>query len=453
MGGLTCFKAYDVRGRVGRDLDEGIVRRIAQAFVMVNGAGRVVLSRDARLSSDALAGAVAEGLVAAGCEVLDLGLAGTEEMYFATAREGAVGGICVTASHNPAEWNGMKLAGRGAAPLAPERFAALRRAAEAGDGVRQAGGAMRDARGLRGAYVAHVAGMVAAAELPPLRIVVNAGHGAAGPTFDALAEELARRGAGLLFRRIQHLPDGRFPAGVPNPLLPGNRQATAEAVRAEGADMGVAFDGDFDRCFLFDAAGDFVDGEHVMALLAEALLARAAGAAVVYDPRVVLAIRAAIARGGGRGVMAPTGHVHMKAAMRESGAVYGGEMSGHHYFRDFFACDSGMIPWLMVAELLGRRGGSLRDLVAEGRRRFPSSGEINFTVADGSAAMMRVRAHFAARAVEEDATDGMSLGFGDWRLNLRLSNTESYLRLNVEAEGRPDLVAEGVAEVRRALGV
>lgn len=447
---LSAFKTYDIRGRLGAELNPDIARSIARAFAAVTGAGSVVLARDCRESSPRLADAVAEGLIAQGGQVLDLGLAGTEEMYFATAHLGAGGGIVVTASHNPAEYNGMKLVGPGAVPLTAEDFARLK-ALVAEEAAPMPGGGREDASATRAAYVAHVCGMVDAARIGPLRLLVNCGNGAAGPSFDAIAEELARRGARLEVVRLHHAPDGSFPNGIPNPLLEENRPVTSAAVLAAGADLGVAFDGDFDRCFFFDGSGAFVAGEHVVALLAAAFLGREAGAAIVHDPRVIWAVQAMVEGGGGRSVLAPTGHVFLKAAMRRTGAVYGGEMSAHHYFRDFMACDSGMIPWLLVAELLGRSGRSLADLVGELRRDFPSSGEINFRVADAREVVARVEAALAAEARGIDRTDGLSLDFGSWRVSLRSSNTEPLLRLNVEARGAAGLVEAGVARVRQLI--
>ncbi|MDP3265169.1 MAG: phosphomannomutase [Tabrizicola sp.] len=450
--GLTAFKAYDVRGRLGEELNEDIVRRIARAFAEVTGTTRVVLGRDCRESSELLAGAVVEGLLAAGVEVLDLGLAGTEEMYFATSHLQAGGGITVTASHNPMDYNGLKLVGAGSVPLAQAGFDAVKALAESERfAAARPGGRVVAVPAVRSAYVDRVLGFVDVGALRPLKILVNCGNGAAGPTFDALAEGLAAKGAPLQFERMFHDPDGSFPNGIPNPLLEANQPVTADAVRAVGADMGVAFDGDFDRCFLFDATGAFVPGEYVVGLLAEAFLAKEPGAAVIHDPRVIWNTQDLVARAGGRAVMARTGHVFLKRAMRETGAVYGGEMSAHHYFRDFMCCDSGMIPWLLVAELMGRTGRPLAGLLAEMRAAFPSSGEINFRVGDARAAVARVEAALAGRAVARDDTDGMSLDFGDWRLNLRSSNTEPLLRLNVEARGDAALVEAGVALVRRLI--
>lgn len=446
---LSCFKAYDIRGRLGIELDAGIAARIGHAFALALEARRVVLGRDARASSVELAQAVAAALVAEGVEVLDLGLSGTEEMYFATTQFSADGGICVTASHNPMDWNGMKMVGRGSAPLDPATtMARIKALAEAGEtGPQGRTGSVVDiAAEARAAYVGRVLSFVDMAALRPLTLVVNAGNGAAGPTFDAIAAALAARGAPLVFHRIHHAPDGTFPNGIPNPLLPENRPVTAEAVRAHGADMGVAWDGDFDRCFFFDHDGGFIDGEYVVGLLAEAFLAREPGTTIVHDPRIIWNTRDVVARAGGRAVQARTGHAFLKQALRDHDAVYGGEMSAHHYFRDFVSCDSGMIPWLLVAELLGRTGQRLADLVAARQAAFPSSGEINFHLADPAAAVARVRTEWEPRAIHVDTMDGIGLSFPDWRFSLRASNTEPVLRLNVETRGAP--VAPHVAALR-----
>jgi len=449
---LTCFKTYDIRGRLGVDLDEGIAFRIGRGFARALGARRVVLGRDIRASSEALAAEVARALVAEGCEVLDLGLSGTEEMYFATTHFSADGGICVTASHNPMDYNGMKMVRAGSAPLdAATGLASIRALAEADEfGPALPGGSQRDvATQARAAYVAQVLTFTDLTALRPLKIVVNAGNGAAGPTFDAIASALAARGAPLEFIRMHHEPDGRFPNGIPNPLLVENRPPTAERVRAEGADMGVAWDGDFDRCFFFDHNGDFVDGEYIVGLLAKVFLTREPGGCIIHDPRVIWNTRDVVAQAGGQAVQARTGHAFIKQAMRDQGAVYGGEMSAHHYFRDFVHCDSGMIPWLVMAELISREG-PLAALAATRRAAFPSSGEINFHPADPPAAMARVRARFEPLAHAVDETDGISLDMGDWRFNLRASNTEPVVRLNMESKGRA--LDPFIAEVKALVG-
>ncbi len=449
MAQLTCFKAYDVRGRLGAELNEGIAHRIGRAFAEVLTARRVVLGRDCRASSDVLAGAVAAGLRAAGADVLDLGLCGTEEVYFATDHLGADGGIMVTASHNPMDYNGLKMVGAGAAPLDDKAgLAAIKALAETQSfAAAPRHGQITDVADTRAAYVARVLSFIDVAALRPLTVLVNAGNGAAGPTFDAIATDLAGVGAPIRFIRMHHTPDSAFPNGIPNPLLAENQPATAQAVRENSADLGIAWDGDFDRCFLFDHEGQFVPGEYIVGLLAQAFLAKAADETIIHDPRVIWNTQDIVETAGGRAVMARTGHVFLKQVMRETGAVYGGEMSAHHYFRDFMACDSGMIPWLLVLELLGRHHISLADLLQARRGAFPSSGEINFRVADVAAAVGRVEAAYAPKATARDDTDGMSLDFGDWRLNLRASNTEPLLRLNVESRGRVDLVERAVADI------
>ncbi|WP_323007633.1 phosphomannomutase [Pseudorhodobacter sp.] len=450
MSKLTCFKAYDIRGRLGAELNEDIAQRIARAFSEVLGAERVVVGHDPRASSKALVDAVKAGLLATGAEVLDLGLCGTEEMYHATAYFEADGGIEVTASHNPMDYNGLKMVKRGSAPLDPKTDMLAIKALATSQNFAPAkpGGTVRLAKAARGAYVQAVLSFVDVAALKPIKILINAGNGAAGPSFDAIAEGLAKRGAPLSFICLNHEPDGSFPNGIPNPLLPENQPMTANAVRAAGADLGVAWDGDFDRCFLFDHLGRFVPGEYVVGLLAEVFLAKEPAARIVHDPRIIWNTQEIVNRLGGVPVMARTGHAYLKQALRDTGAVYGGEMSAHHYFRDFACCDSGMIPWLLIVELMARRGVSLADLVSERMAAFPSSGEINFQVADTGAAVARVLAALKEEVVARDDTDGLSLDMGTWRLSLRSSNTEPLLRLNVELRGDAALVAASVARLR-----
>ncbi|MFV0299703.1 MAG: phosphomannomutase [Paracoccus sp. (in: a-proteobacteria)] len=450
---ITCFKAYDLRGRLGVDLDADIAWRVGRAFAQIRDARRVVVGRDSRASSPELAGALIRGLTEGGADVLDLGLAGTEEVYFATGHHGADGGIEVTASHNPIDYNGMKLVGPGSAPLDPDTelppLAALARSGDFRPAARR--GEVLDFSRARADYARALADFVDVAALAPMTVLVNAGNGTAGPTFDAIAAELSARGAPLRFVRVNHEVDPGFPNGIPNPLLSENQPMTSEAVRAAGADLGVAWDGDFDRCFFFDAAGNFIPGEYIVGLLAAAFLEKSPGEKIVHDPRVVMNTRAVIAAAGGRAVQSRTGHAFVKRAMRETGAIYGGEMSAHHYFRDFFFCDSGMIPWLLVVELLSRKGVSLADLLAERMRMFPSSGEINYVLDDPDAAIARVIEAYAPAAKSREDEDGVSLDFGDWRFNLRQSNTEPVVRLNVESAGDPARVQRMQAEIAALL--
>lgn len=450
---LTCFKSYDVRGRLGDELNEEICERIGRAFARVMGPQTVVTGRDIRESSAGLQEALHRGLVAEGVTVFDIGLCGTEEVYFATDHLGAGGGLMVTASHNPIDYNGIKMVREGARPISADTglgdIAAMAQANDFGDA---SGGGEVQARDPRADYVDHLAGYVAAKGLKPLKIVVNAGNGAAGPTFDALEAVLQAKGLPFEFVRVHHAPDGSFPNGIPNPLLPQNRAVTAEAVKAHGADLGVAWDGDFDRCFFFDETGAFLDGEYVVALLAAAFCAKETGAKIVYDPRVIWSTIAEVEAAGGQAIASRVGHSHIKKIMRDQDAVYGGEMSAHHYFRNFMYCDSGMIPWLLVAELVARGDKPLSQMVAQMRQDYPSSGEINFSVNDKPAAIAAFEAEYAPQAQAEDRLDGVSFDMGDWRVNVRASNTEALLRLNVESRGDRAKLDAKVAEISALLG-
>ena len=453
---LTAFKAYDLRGQIGKDMDHDVAYRLGRAAAEQQNARFVVVGWDARATSKGLANSVESGVTDAGADVWRIGLAGTEEMYCATAEFGACLGIEITASHNPIDYNGMKLVKSGAHPFDPDTdFKSVRRCAEAAKWKKTNSiGVVHDKSAeARRRYVEKVLSFVNISVLSPMKILINSGNGAAGPTFDVIANHLENCASPLEFIRHHHEPDSSFPNGIPNPLLPENQLATAEAVRAVGADFGVAFDGDFDRCFLFDETGDFVPGEYVVGLLAEIFLERAPGATIVHDPRVIWntqAIVGIVGAGGGKAICAKTGHAYMKAAMREHGAVYGGEMSAHHYFNDFYYCDSGMIPWLMIAERLSVYEHSLSDLIADRRAAYPSSGERNFTLENADQAIARVIDKYKAGAMV-DETDGVTLEFSDWRFNLRKSSTEPLVRLNVEARGATIDIEVMVAEIAGVL--
>jgi phosphomannomutase len=449
-GPLTCFKAYDVRGELGVNFNAAIAYRIGRAVAGHFGSGTVVIGRDARETSPEIAAAVARGICDAGSKVLDLGMAGTEEMYWAVTEFGAAAGIEVTASHNPINYNGLKIVKSGSRPLDDvDDFKVIKHLAEAADwaegsGVLNVKDISADARAK---YVVRVLSFVDVSALRPLRVVVNSGNGAAGPSFDAIAAELGRRGAPVEFVRVQHDPDHTFPNGIPNPLLPENHAATAEVVVREGADLGVAFDGDFDRCFFFDGCGQFVPGEYVVGLLASVFLDKEAGAKIVHDPRVIWNTQNIVAEKGGVAVQSKTGHAFIKQTMRTERAVYGGEMSAHHYFRDFAYCDSGMVPWLLVVELISKSGRSLGDWTRDRFEKFPSSGEINFTVQDAGASIARVGEAYKDQARSIDEMDGLSFDCDDWRFNLRKSNTEPLVRLNLEARGNAGRLEQRIAEL------
>ena len=447
MGDLSCFKAYDIRGRVPDELDEKLATRIGKAFVGFTNAQSVVIGRDVRLSSPALCEALSLGIREAGSQVLDIGLCGTEEVYFATTHLQAGGGIMVTASHNPADYNGMKLVREGSRPVSGDSGLETIRelALKASQGGRPRGDFQQAS--VRPAYISHLLSYLHGRQLEPFKVVVNPGNGCAGPVIDAIEEFLP-----VEFFRIHHQPDGEFPNGIPNPLLPENRASTQQAVRAHGADLGVAWDGDFDRCFLFDESGRFVEGYYIVGLLAEALLTDHPGAKVIHDPRLIWNTQELVTKAGGTPVMSKTGHAFIKERMRSENAVYGGEMSAHHYFRDFSYCDSGMIPWLLVALLMSASGKRLSELVAERMKRFPASGEINLTLDDPQAAIEQVRSRYLPDSLSEDDTDGLSLDMGDWRFNLRCSNTEPVVRLNVESRGDQALMERATSELLSLLG-
>jgi len=444
---INCFKAYDVRGRVPDQLNPEVVRTIGRAFAEEIRPGRTVVGHDIRLSSPELAQALIEGLTAGGSDVADIGLCGTEEVYFATAHYGAGGGIMVTASHNPMDYNGLKFVREEARPISGDSgLQAIRRSAELGDFRPMPQGEVLPLEH-RGAYVERLLASVDRSALAPLKIVVNPGNGGAGPVLEALEPHLP-----FELVRVNFEPDGSFPNGIPNPLLPENRSATADAVLAHGADLGVAWDGDFDRCFLFDARGRFIEGYYIVGLLAEACLEGYPGERIVHDPRLTWNTIEMVRAAGGEPVQSKTGHAFMKERLRHEDAIYGGEMSAHHYFRDFYYCDSGMLPWLRVAELMGRRGQALAEMVDERMTRFPCSGELNFVVDDAEAATERVLAAFEGQGGTIDRTDGVSLEFAEWRFNLRSSNTEPVLRLNVETRGDAALLEQRVAAISALIG-
>ncbi len=440
---LPAFKAYDIRGRVPEELNEDIARKVGKALAAQLGDGPVVLGHDVRLTSPGLQEALATGLRAEGREVIDIGLCGTEEVYFQTDHLGAAGGVMVTASHNPMDYNGMKLVREQARPISSDTgLFAISDAVAADTSTPQLPTAGQRAEHDKSAYIRHLLGYVDAAALKPLKLVVNAGNGGAGAVIDLLAPHLP-----LEFVRICHEPDGNFPNGIPNPLLPENRELTAQAVREHGADFGIAWDGDFDRCFFFDHNGRFIEGYYLVGLLAQAILARNPGGKIIHDPRLTWNTVEMVEAAGGVPVLCKSGHAFIKEKMRAENAVYGGEMSAHHYFREFAYADSGMIPWLLIAALVSSSGLSLAELVEERMQKFPCSGEINFKVSDAKAAVARVMQHFADQLPVLDHTDGVSADFGSWRFNLRSSNTEPLLRLNVETRGDAALLAQRTREI------
>jgi phosphomannomutase len=440
---LECIGAYDVRGKVPDILSPDLARKIAAAYAKFISPKTVVVGYDIRLTSPEFAEAVIEGLMGAGVAVKEIGLCGTEEVYFATFHLELDGGVMITASHNPVDYNGLKLVREGGRPISADTgLKQIEKMVLADDLPTDVAGGSREKVNVRKALVEHLLGYVDRSVLKPYKIVINAGNGGAGLVMDALRGHLP-----FEFIELNHQPDGSFPNGIPNPLLPDNRQATSDAVIREGADLGIAWDGDFDRCFLFDEKGNFIEGYYIVGLLAERILSRNPGGKVVHDPRMTWNTIEIVNENGGVAVQSKSGHAFVKEVMRREDAVYGGEMSAHHFFREFSYCDSGMIPWMLVTEMMSVTGKSLGELIVERIERFPASGEINRRLEDPHAALRQIRAHYEEQNPLIDETDGLSFEFEDWRFNLRLSNTEPLIRLNVESRGDRQLMESKTREV------
>lgn len=439
------FKAYDIRGRVPDELNPQVAYDIGRAFYAVYKVTKVVVGHDMRLSSESLVKALTDGLTDMGVEVQQLGLCGTEEIYhaaFSLEDNGVDGGIIVTASHNPADYNGLKFVVKGAQPVTGK------------SGLHKMGqliteGNLPEPKAEKGNssplnhkadYIDHLLTYINPEELKPLKLVVNSGNGCAGKIVDLLEERLD-----LHFIKMHHEPDGTFPNGVPNPLLHENRLETSDKVIEAGADLGIAWDGDFDRCFFWDETGTFVEGYYIVGLLAEELLQSNPGAKIIHDPRLLWSTREVVQRAGGEPVICQTGHALIKEKMRAVNALYGGEMSAHHYFRDFAYCDSGMIPWLLVCSLISRSGKKLSELVSERVAAYPISGEINNRVDDPDKVIATILEKYGDGEV--DRIDGLSISFDEYRFNIRKSNTEPLLRLNVETRGDVQLMEEKTKEL------
>ncbi|WP_201587592.1 phosphohexomutase domain-containing protein [Psychrobacter jeotgali] len=465
---IDSFKAYDIRGELGTDLDEAIAYRIGRAFAQIlyqrykneqaddtaDLQPAIIIGSDIRHSSEALKQATIKGIIDAGVDAIDLGMTGTEEVYFATSHYQALGGIEVTASHNPINYNGLKLVKEHSKPISgDDGLAEIQALAESGQFTTNNKAGELKLLTDKSAYVDHIMSFIDTAKLKPLKLVINSGNGSAGPVVDLLIDKLEQAESPIEVIKLYHEPDGSFPNGIPNPMILANRTATQQTVTQHQADLGIAFDGDFDRCFLFDEKGEFIDGSYVVGMLAQAFLNKYPGESIVYDPRVIYNTEAVIAAHHGKGVISKSGHSFIKQVMRESGAIYGGEMSAHHYFRDFFYCDSGMIPWLLTIELLSITGKTLSELVTGYISDYPSSGELNFRLTDHDAntIIASIEDKYSAQNPEKSTLDGLSLNFGEWRFNLRASNTEPLIRLNIEARGDEQLLATKIEEIEQWL--
>lgn len=465
---LTCFKAYDIRGQLGEELNRDVAYRIGYAYAKHLNAKTVAVGGDIRLSSEVLKKALSKGLIDAGVNVIDIGMVGTEEIYFAAFHLNVDGGIEVTASHNPMDYNGMKLVARGAVPISGDSgLNAIKDLAETltspysgevfsaddmpapeqEESLTENTAGSYAKQSILTPYVDHLVTFIDLQKIKPLKLVVNAGNGAAGHVIDAIEARFRSLNVPVDFVKVHHDPDGNFPNGIPNPLLPENRSATANAVIESQADMGIAWDGDFDRCFLFDENGRFIEGYYIVGLLAEAFLRKHPGEKIIYDPRLTWNTIDQVTQAGGVPIQSKTGHAFIKERMRKENAIYGGEMSAHHYFRDFAYCDSGMIPWLLVAELISVSSKSLAQLVNKRMDKYPCSGEINYKVVNVPSTLERIVKFYSNTDIARtaftrqscpypiiDKTDGISLEFEDWRFNLRASNTEPLIRLNVETK-------------------
>ncbi|TCB18124.1 phosphomannomutase CpsG [Acinetobacter sp. ANC 5045] len=434
MSTLTCFKAYDIRGKLGTELNEEIAYKIGRAYGQIYQPKTVAIGCDIRLSSEGLKQATIRGLNDAGVNVLDLGMTGTEEVYFAAFHLDVQGGIEVTASHNPMDYNGMKLVRENARPISADTgLKDIQALAESGEFTPVEHKGSTQSYNILPQFIDHLMTYIEPSKIRPMKLVMNAGNGAAGHVVDAIEQKFKALNIPVEFVKIHNDADGTFPNGIPNPILVENRDSTRNTVLEHQADMGIAWDGDFDRCFLFDEKGQFIEGYYIVGLLAQAFLLKQAGEKIVHDPRLVWNTFDVVAQYQGEAIQSKSGHAFIKDVMREHNAVYGGEMSAHHYFRDFAYCDSGMIPWLLVLSVLSETGESLSNLVEEMIAKFPCSGEINFKVADTQATIQKIFEHYASQNPAIDQTDGVSLDFGAWRFNVRASNTEPLLRLNIES--------------------
>ena len=444
MTKTSCFKAYDIRGQIPGDFNADLARRISYAYAQVIKPKRVVVGRDIRLTSNEIADAVMDGLQQAGVDVFDIGLCGTENVYFATFNQGMDGGIMITASHNPIDYNGLKLVREDARPIGAETgLKDIQELVESDDmTVPDTLTGKREQLDTWDDYVKHLMSYIDVAKVKPLKVVINPGNGGASLAIDRLEGLLP-----IEFIKMDYEVDGNFPNGIPNPLLPENQSKTSARVIQEKADLGIAWDGDYDRCFMFDEKGNFVNGYYLVGLIAKEMLAQTPGAAIVYDPRLIWNTIDIVNEAGGTPIMSKTGHSYIKKVMRDNDASYGGEISGHHYFKEFSYCDSGMVPWLLMCALLSRTNSAMSDLMTAYQQSYPASDEINKQVDDPEAIIERVEKIYEQQATAIDHTDGLSVDLDNWRFNIRMSNTEPLLRLNVETRGTEKSLTDAIDEV------
>lgn len=441
---ITCFKAYDARGKVPNELNEDIAYRIGRGYAEFLKPTQIAVGRDIRLSSESLFTALTNGLMDSGVDVLDLGICGTEQVYHAAFSKELDGGIMITASHNPVDYNGFKFVRDNSKPISGDTglqdIRALAEKAEFTPSEAQGKLIISD---LSNEYCNHLLSYFNDIDsLKPFKIVVNAGNGVAGPALDLIEKHLP-----FEFIKLQHEPDGNFPNGIPNPLLPEGRQPTIDAILKHQADFGIAWDGDFDRCFFFDANGRFIEGYYIVGLLSAQLLQTNPNENIVHEPRLIWNTIELTEENGGTAVQSKAGHAFLKEKMREVNAIYGGEMSAHHFFRQFGYCDSGMIPWILVAEMMSQQNKTIAELVDARIKAYPCSGEINTTVPDAQKVISSIKDYYLKLDPKIDETDGVGMDFGKWRFNIRCSNTEPLLRLNVESRSDQKLMEEKTKEL------
>ena len=439
---ISCFKAYDVRGRIPSELNEDVAFRIGVGIASYFSAQSVVIGYDIRPSSIDILEALTKGINSKGAKVFSIELCGTEEIYFATNYLNTDAGVMITASHNPADYNGLKIVGKGAKPVSIDSgLGEIKRIAESSEVLPQINSDI-EVVDIKSEYIQKLMGFINPDLIKPMRVLTNAGNGCAGPILDMLEDHLP-----VQFTKIQNQPDGSFPNGIPNPLLHENRETTSKAVIENSADIGIAWDGDFDRCFFFDSKGIFIENYYLIALLSEQLLKESQGESIVHDPRLTWNTIEEVENFGGVPKISKSGHSFIKEVMRENNSIYGGEMSGHHYFRDFYYSDSGMIPWLLLLENVSLSGTSLTDLVKDRIEKYPVSGEINRTVSNPEQLLEEIKAHYEPQKPKIDDIDGYSFDFNSWRFNLRMSNTEPLVRLNVETRGNNSLMQDKTDEI------
>lgn len=446
MQKIASFKAYDIRGKVPSDLNADIAYKVGKTVVKYLNCRSIVIGRDVRESSPELANALSNGITDSGCDVFDLGLCGTEMIYFGTPFLNADAGVMITASHNPPEYNGLKFVKKGSVPFGYDsglnEIERMILNNEIPGNAPVKGKVIK--KDIMNQFIESLHKFFDKDKIKPYKVVVNAGNGCVGPALDRLEKLLP-----IEMIKVFHEPDSKFPNGVPNPLLPENRQPTIDAIKKHNADLGVAWDGDYDRCFFFDEQGIFIEGYYIVGLLAKSILKTNPGGKIVHDPRLTWNTVEVVNKAGGEAVVSKSGHAFIKQKMREVNSIYGGEMSAHHYFRDNYYSDSGLIPFLLILQLMSDENAKLSELVGEMIKAYPCSGEINSTVTNAAEKIKIIKEKYSDGVI--DKLDGLSVEYPDWRFNIRISNTEPLVRLNVESRRDEKLMNEKTDELLKLI--